>query len=231
MFKSRSKKLERIDTGNYTFQEYETFLREIGFINRWLGDKHAIKAVLLKQITERKIKNFTVLDVGAGSGELLCTIAEFAVKSEKTGKFFGLDLNEISVKSISKKSKSFPNIFAVRGDAMLLPFAEKSFDYAFCSLFTHHFSDENIIKIIKEMKRISRCEIFVIDLHRHPLAYLLYKIFCSSFGISNLVHEDGLLSILRSFKPEELMDLAEKANLENAFVKRHFPFRLVLRGN
>jgi hypothetical protein len=80
------------------------------------------------------------------------------------------------------------------------------------------------------MKRVTRRKIFVIDLHRHRTAYALYKIFCAAFRISPLVREDGSLSILRSFKPDELRALAEQANLENISVERYFPFRLVLSG-
>jgi hypothetical protein len=44
------------------------------------------------------------------------------------------------------------------------------------------------------------------------------------------VREDGLLSVLRSFKPKELENLGEKAGLKNVSVKRIAPFRLVLKG-
>jgi ubiquinone/menaquinone biosynthesis C-methylase UbiE len=230
MFQKRSAKLERIDTGDYTSAEYELFLREISFINRYLGDEKALKNSLLRTITIRNPREFSVLDVGAGSGQMLRSIADFARKTKRRAQLAGLDLNELSAKTVLEKSKNFSEIRSVRGDALLLPFAGNSFDYAICSLFTHHFSDASIVEIIKEMQRVSRREIFVIDLQRHPLAYLSYKIFCAAFRISPLVRHDGSLSILRSFKPSELKNLAEKADLKNARVERHFPFRLVLRG-
>jgi hypothetical protein len=79
------------------------------------------------------------------------------------------------------------------------------------------------------LRRIAARRIFVIDLHRHPAAYALYKLFCLTFRISPLVREDGLLSILKSFKPDELEKLGKAANFENSSVRRCFPFRLVLR--
>lgn len=230
MFQTRSKDLERIDTGDYTPQEYERFLHEISFINRHLGDERAMRETLLREIEAQKLNEFSVLDVGAGSGAMLRAIANFARKSKRRAQLVGLDLNELSAKTVSTESKQFNEISSVRGDALHLPFPDKSFDYAICSLFTHHFSDENTIEIIKEMQRVSRREIFVIDLHRHPLAYVSYKIFCTAFRISPLVHHDGSLSILRSFKPAELKNLAEKAELKNVSVQRCFPFRLILRG-
>lgn len=231
MFQTRSEKLERIDTGDYTPQEYERFLREISFINRNLGDIRALKETLFREIENRELNEFSVLDVGAGSGEFLREIAKFARKKNRKTKLYGLELNEMSANSILRKSKDFAEISSIRGDALRLPFADNSFDYTICSLFTHHFLDEKIVEILAEMKRVSRRGIFVVDLHRHPFAYFSYKVFCKVFRISNLVTEDGSLSVLRSFKPIELKILAEKANLQNVEVKRIFPFRLVLNSS
>ncbi len=230
VFTTRSYKLERIDTGDYTPEEYELFLREIAFINRALGDKAALKKTLLREIENAHLPTFSVLDVGAGSGELLRAVADFARKRNRNARLFGLELNARSAAAIREESRQYAEIRAVRGDAFHLPFADNSFDYAFCSLFTHHFTDENVVKIISEMNRVARRRIFVIDLHRHRAAYQLYKVFCRAFRISPLVREDGLLSILRSFKPDELTRLANDAHLKNVSVKRCFPFRLVLEG-
>lgn len=230
MFRTRSSQLERIDTGDYTPEEYERFLHEIAFINRIIGDNRALKRTLLKEIKRENLKEFSVLDVGAGSGELLRTIAEFARKQKRKAYLYGLELNAVSTAAILRESKNYEEISAVRANALNLPFADNSFDYAICSLFTHHFTDENVVKILSEMNRVSRRNIFIIDLHRHRAAYVLYKIFCTAFRISPLVREDGSLSVLRSFKVEELEKLGKKAQLENFKVERHFPFRLVLES-
>jgi hypothetical protein len=43
-----------------------------------------------------------------------------------------------------------------------------------------------------------------------------------------LIREDGALSILKSFKPDELEKLGQQAGLGNVTVEKHFPSRLVL---
>ncbi len=230
MFETRSYELERIDTGDYTPEEYDRFLREIRLVNRFAGDNQALKKTLLREIEKNGLQKFSVLDVGAGSGELLRVVAKFARKQRRMTTLSGLELNARSANAILEESKDFAEISAVRGDALNLPFADESFDFVICSLFTHHFTDENVIKILKEMVRVSSGKIYIIDLHRHRAAYALYKIFCIVFRFSPLVREDGSLSILRSFKPEELESLAQRANLKKFSVKRHFPFRLILQG-
>jgi ubiquinone/menaquinone biosynthesis C-methylase UbiE len=228
MFQQRSEKLERIDTGDYTPEEYDRFLQEIRLVNRYAGDIRALQNSLLREIKKKNNREFSVLDVGAGSGELLRVIADFARKTNRKCRLYGLELNARSAASISEESKNYPEITAIRADAFRLPFAADAFDYVICSLFTHHFTDENLVPILTEFSRVARRKVFVIDLHRHPAAYVSYKIFCAAFRISRLVREDGSLSILRGFKPDELENLAQTAGLKNVSVERHLPFRLVL---
>lgn len=230
MFEKRSYDLEIIDTGDYTPAEYEQFLREIRFINRWLGDVTALKQTFLNEIQSRNIKQFSVLDVGAGSGELLRVIARFARKTKRKAALFGLELNARSAQAILEESKDFAEIKSIRADALSLPFAGGAFDYAICSLFTHHFRDESVVRILSEMRRVARRKIFVIDLHRNRAAYIGYKIFRFVFLRGRLTKHDGLLSILRSFLPEELEDFGKQAGLENISITKHIPSRLVLSG-
>ena len=93
---------------------------------------------------------------------------------------------------------------------------------------THHFVDEQVVQILREMSRVARRRIFVIDLHRHPIAYLLYTTLGKLVLHNRLLRHDGALSILRSFKASELLDLAQRAGLHDVWIERHFPFRLVL---
>jgi len=230
-FQKRSLKPERIDTGDYTAEEFDRFLHEIRLVNRLAGDNRALKTTLLREIKREDLPEISVLDVGAGSGELLRVTAKFARRIDRKAKLVGLELNARSAESIREESTDFGEISAVRGTALDLPFADNSFDYAICSLFTHHFADDGVVEILRELSRVARRKIFVIDLHRHKMAYFLYQIFCAVFRISPLVREDGSLSILRSFVPPELEKLGENANLKNVSVERHFPFRLVLSGS
>ena len=228
MFERRSNEPERIDTGDYTPEEYKTFLREIAFINRYVGDGRALKKTLLAEIAARDLRTFSVLDVGCGSGELLRMIAEFAEATGRNAHLLGLDLNSISSEVTSSRSKEFTAIASVQGDAFALPFGDDSIDYAISSLFFHHLKDEQIVDVLKEMSRIARRGIVVIDLHRDPAAYVGYKIFCFAFRISELVRHDGLLSITKGFRVEEMKGLAKKAELTDPEVSNVTPGRIVM---
>jgi ubiquinone/menaquinone biosynthesis C-methylase UbiE len=227
-FRQRSLELEHLDKGDYTAEEYEHCIVELQRVNRWLGDATALRDSLLREIDRLNVASFSVLDVGAGSGELLSVVAEAARKKGRKAQLVGVELNERSVKAIAERTRTLPEIKAVRGDAFRLPFNDDQFDYALCSLFTHHFKNAEVLKILRELDRVAARAVFVIDLHRHPVAYFFYTTIGRLFLHNRLIREDGALSILRSFKREELLDLARRAGLDNPRVERHFPYRLVL---
>ena len=229
-FKQRSYELEHLDTGNYTPEEYEGCISELQLVNRWMGDAHALKQSLLKDVEQNSLKEFSVLDVGAGSGELLRVAATWARSTGRRFKGIGLELNERSAQAIREESNGFSEITSVRGDALRLPFADNEFDYVMCSLFTHHFVDEQVVHILREMSRVARRRIFVIDLHRDPVPYFFYTTFGKLVLKNRLLRHDGALSILRSFKAEELETLGQRAGLRDVLVEHHFPARLVLRA-
>ena len=229
-FKRRSLQLEHIDTGNYTAEEYEGCIVELKRVNQWMGDARALKKTLFKYVEDQGLTSFSVLDVGAGSGELLRVAADWSRQHGRRLRALGLELNERSARAMADESKTYREIKAIRGDALHLPFADAEFDFVICSLFTHHFGDEQVVAILREMSRVASRRIFVIDLHRHPIAYLLYTTVGKLVLHTRLVREDGALSILRSFKVDELYDLAERAGLRDFLVARHFPFRLVLEA-
>jgi ubiquinone/menaquinone biosynthesis C-methylase UbiE len=227
-FKQRSHRLEYIDTGNYTADEYEGCINELQLVNRWMGDAHSLKATLLRDIEAQRLASFSILDIGAGSGELLRVAAMWARQTNRRLRAVGLELNERMAESILEESERFDEITSVRGDALNLPFAEGEFDYVFCSLFTHHLLDEQVVQVLREMSRVAKRRLFVIDLHRHPVAYFLYTVPGKIVLHNRLVRHDGALSILRGFKSDELRELAQRAGLRDIRVERHFPFRLVL---
>ena len=227
-FRQRSFEPENLDKGSYTPEEYEGCLVELRRINEWLGDANALRDSLLREIERQHLHSFSVLDVGAGSGELLRVAVQWARETNRTASLVGLELNERSARAILDESNAFPEISSVRANGFQLPFADDSFDYVIQSLTLHHFDDAGAVRILREMARVAGRAIFVIDLHRNPLAYFLYTTIGHLFLRNRLIREDGALSILKSWKTEELEALGRDAGLRHLQIEKHFPSRLVL---
>ena len=146
-------------------------------------------------------------------------------------KLAGVELNSRSAESINELARMYPEVSAIEADALHLPFPDNSFDYTISSLALHHFDNQRAVVLLRQMNRVARRGIVVIDLHRHPLAYFLYTTAGKVIFHNRLLREDGALSIRRSFRPEELRRLAIAAGLADIAVERRFPFRLVLRAH
>src|SRR2546427_5697511 len=230
-FRQRSLEPENLDKGSYTPEEYEGCLVELRRVNEWLGDANALRDSLFKEIERRNLRSFSVLDVGAGSGELLRVTAKWARETNRKASLVGIELNERSARAILDESTDFREISSIRANGFQLPFGDKSFDYVIQSLTLHHFDDAGAVKILREMARVARCGIFVIDLNRNPVAYFFYTTIGHLFLHNRLIREDGALSILKSFKPEEMEQIARQAGFANARVDKHFPSRLVLSAD
>ena len=230
-FGQRSYEPEHIDKGDYTPEEYEGCLAELRRVNRWLGDVSALKRSVLPDIERGGALSFTLLDVGAGTGELLREVALAARGRNVKTRLVGLELNGRAAEGLLEESRGFEEVASVRADAFRLPFADGAFDYVMCSLFTHHFRDEDCVRVLKEMARVARRRVYCIDLHRHPVAYYFYTTIGRLILHNRLVREDGALSILRAFRPAELHRLGERAGLKDVKVERRFPYRLVLSAS
>jgi ubiquinone/menaquinone biosynthesis C-methylase UbiE len=137
-------------------------------------------------------------------------------------------LNDRSAKAILQESAAFSEIASVRANGLVLPFADQTFDYVIQSLTLHHFDDAGAVNLLKEMARVARRGIFVIDLHRNRMAYFFYTTIGRLFLHNRLIREDGALSILKSFTPEELEEIGRRTGLANVKVEKHFPSRLIL---
>jgi ubiquinone/menaquinone biosynthesis C-methylase UbiE len=229
-FRHRSYELENLDKGTYTPEEYEGCIVELQRVNEWLGDSRALRNTLLKEIERQGLPSFSILDIGAGSGELLRVAAQWARETGRAASLVGLELNARSAQVIRDESAEFGEISAVRANGLELPFPDRSVDYVISSLMLHHFDDEGVVGILREMGRVAKRGIFVIDLHRNPVAYFFYTTVGHLILHNRLLREDGALSILKSFKPDELEKLGQQAGLRNVTVEKHFPSRLVLNA-
>ncbi len=124
-----------------------------------------------------------------------------------------------------KLSINYPNISYLSEDIFNEKFKNLNYEIALCTLTLHHFKDEEIIQIMEILKKQSSIGIVVNDLHRNALAYRLFQGLCFVFRLNAMSREDGLVSILRGFKKEELIAFSKKLNLKKYTIQWKFAFR------
>lgn len=119
----------------------------------------------------------------------------------------------------------------VAGDAFALPFASKSFDFVFNSLFLHHFTNDQIVNLFREFARVASRAILIIDLERHPIAYYFVPWTRWLFGWDPVTVNDAAISVEAAFHPAELESLARAAGLKNPYTQTFHPaFRIAMHA-
>jgi SAM-dependent methyltransferase len=219
-FKTRSRESERLDRGDYTEVEYKYWQKEMWYIHRVFGEVRALRKSVIGEITALGNQKVSVLDIAAGSGELLNYIKENSRGAEIFG--VGIEASSDGARMIGSQG-----IAAVRCDALDLPFASNSFDFVYCTLFLHHLNESQAAQVIGQMARVARLKFFVIDLNRNPIAYFAYRAL-GSILLQRFTRDDGSLSILRSYRCNELRRLALEAGAKNIQIRRSAINRLIM---
>ena len=100
-------------------------------------------------------------------------------------------------------SIDYPELSFEKIDIFSDEFKKQTYDVVLCTLFLHHFKSEELISFLKPTVQKATIGAVVNDLHRHRLAYYLFKLI-GLFIKNKMVREDGLTSVLRAFKRKEL---------------------------
>lgn len=201
-------------------------LDKIAVINQWLGgNKLTLNGVekLIQDIP--KESPICILDLGCGNGDMLRSLADYAVTNQRNFTLIGIDANEFTLQYAKESSINYPNIKYLSEDIFEFDWAHYSIDIALCTLTLHHFKDEKIIDFIQTLNQKTNVGIVVNDLQRSKVAYRLFQIICFVFQLNKMSKEDGLTSILRGFKKEELIAFSNKLKLANYTIAWKWAFR------
>ena len=102
-------------------------------------------------------------------------------------------------------------------------------DYTFGNHFLHHLTDDTIVQLLQCWSPVTRRSMVFSDLLRSRWAYAGFYLTSWLYRCS-FAREDGLVSIRKGFRAEELTRLARKAGCSDvAVVDTLVPSRLVLR--
>jgi hypothetical protein len=91
----------------------------------------------------------------------------------------------------------------------------------------HHFKDEDILKFMRQFIKLSSIGIVINDLQRSRLAYYLFQIFSLIFIKTKVAKIDGLISISKGFRKQDLEAFANTLKGVSHAIKWKWAFRYV----
>jgi hypothetical protein len=103
------------------------------------------------------------------------------------------------------------------------------FDFIVSAQFAHQLTDVEVVAFVRWMERFARRGWIISDIHRSAIAYLGFNLLATAARWHHFVRSDGLISITRGFRPDELAALTREVVPASAVtIHRHMPFRLTV---
>lgn len=213
--KTRSYEKEIMDEFSLGGEAMTQTLRELRFINHWLGGNAVTLQGLdiLKDTIPRS--ELTVADLGCGGGDMMMLMAAWARKRNLSARFWGIDANDYIISYAQNHTADFPEIGYYNLNVFSPEFTQQQYDIVTCTLFCHHFTDDELIELFRNLKQQIRVGIVINDLHRHWFAYHSIKWLTRWFSKSYLVRNDAKLSVKRSFRKADWERILEKQGSRN----------------
>lgn len=219
---------ERMDAPGADRRDLAASLDHIGAVNRWLGGTRSVLKHLPSLLPPAG-RSTRVLEVGTGNGNIARAIGRWAARNGRRVRIAAVDNHPDTLEIARDRSVEQPEIRLLLADARRLPFADGSFDAGCIALTLHHFEGPEQSRVLAELSRVCRGNVLVAELERSWRNYLGALALAGTVWARNpLTRHDGPLSVRRSFRAPELLELGRAAGLRSPRVRRHFFGRLVL---
>ena len=206
----RSDQFEIMDDMAMEGPELRRTLDLLASINFWLGGNALTRDGVEKMLNPLpKGRTIRIVDLGCGNGDMLRKLHFFGKKKGYDFELLGIDANPASVAYAKELSSGMDNVNFSTVNIFSSEFREMDYDIAIATLFMHHFSDEEITKLMSELQEKSTIGVLINDLHRSELAYGLFWIISLFFG-NHVARNDGLVSIRKAFRRKDLEKYARQ---------------------
>ena len=201
-------------------------LDELETINTWLGGYRPVLDALARLRPRFPAgRPLRVADLGSGGGDTLRHVARWARKNVIPLELTGIDANSFMLEYAAAKSRAYPEISYRQFDIFSPEFQAQPYDILTCSLFCHHFTDEELVALLRQWHRQAQVAVVINDLHRHWLAYHSIKWLTRLLGGSYLVRHDAPLSVARAFRRADWVALLARAGITNYELRWRWAFR------
>jgi len=203
-------------------------LRDIARLNALFGGTRAVVEAL-KPFFERSRNAqratcnvpWTLLDVGAGSGDIALAVRAAARCHGIDLQPLGLELNPTAARTA--RANGVPTIVA---DGTTMPLRARSVDVVIASQVLHHLPREVAVRWIAGMDRLARRAVVLADLRRSALAMAGVWAAALGLGMSAVTRHDAVVSLKRGYTREEFDGMLWDAGVHA--VARYRPgFRIV----
>ncbi|HEX2481801.1 MAG TPA: methyltransferase domain-containing protein [Methylomirabilota bacterium] len=156
-----------------------------------------------------------ILDVGTGAADIPLALARWARRRGHRVRIVALEVHPTILRYAARAVDGTPGVHVVAGDALEAPIRPGSVDVALCSLVLHHLPEEAVVALLRRLADLVRLGFVVSDFRRGRLAWAAVWLATRALARSPMARHDGPLSVRRSYTPQELTRLAQRAGLSD----------------
>jgi SAM-dependent methyltransferase len=198
----------------------ERSLRDVRRANVVLGGGWAVLSEV-ERLLPSLGDDATLLDVGTGLADIPAALKRLANRKHVGLTTYGVD----EAASLARVSQGLLD-GSICADARRLPFADASVDVVTCSQLLHHFTDDELPALLRELTRVARRAVIVSDIRRSWIAASGFWLVAWPLGFHPVTRHDGWVSVLRGFTPSELSEHVRAATGRSPTVRRHLGYRV-----
>lgn len=199
-------------------------LRRFGIVNQLVAGWGTVYRTRLRTVLTRLDRPARVLDMGSGGGDVLTRLAHLAHEDGLDVQWTGIDPDERAYDVA--RTKQQPGITFLCMDAGAVFELGDSFDVVISNHVLHHLDSDELTAFADASLRLATGMVLHNDIARGRLPYWLYAVGITPLAPGTFLRTDGLRSIRRSYRREELA-----AALGPPWdVGRSVPFRLIAQG-
>jgi len=226
MFEKRASGPELMDDLKLASDALRQNLDELETINTWLGGYQPVLHAL-QQLRSHfpKSRPLRVADLGSGGGDTLRHMARWGRKNDVSLELTGIDANAFMLEYAMARSQDYSEISYQQFDIFSPEFQAQPYDVLTCSLFCHHFTDDELVTLLRHWHAQAQVAVIINDLHRHWLAYYSIKWLTRLLGGSYLVQHDAPLSVARAFRRADWVALLARAGITRYTLRWCWAFR------
>jgi 2-polyprenyl-3-methyl-5-hydroxy-6-metoxy-1,4-benzoquinol methylase len=195
--------------------------RRFGAVNRVVSGWGTMYKAFLGPFLRGLGRPARVLDLGCGGGDVVARLAAFAEKDALSVEWTGADPDPRA--HAAALASGARGVRFVRADACELLSRGEVFDVVLSNHVVHHLPGEGLRRFVEDSRMLATGIVMHSDIERSRLAYGLYGVGVLPLAAGTFLFTDGLRSIRRSYRADELAD----ALGQDWRVFRPTPFRLL----
>jgi 2-polyprenyl-3-methyl-5-hydroxy-6-metoxy-1,4-benzoquinol methylase len=204
---------ELMDLPQPVSRELEVDLENLIGINRHFGSHRLVRWFLRRWLQPGGA--YSILDLCTASGDIPRLMVDWARKRSVSLTVDAVDFQPATLEIARRWSSDYPEITFRQDDARHAEGQPGAYDFVFCSLALHHFSEADAATILRRCRELARRGAVVADLERGWQAVAGVWLMTALLYREPMTKFDARLSVRRAFSYGELASLAGRAGWQS----------------